>query len=82
MGRGLSEQQTHVLQILQSKESAVRHYFANTGVYMYASVDANKTAKTASASISRTLSRLVQRGLIEKMLFQFWSSKANKGRLD
>jgi len=45
---------------------------------MYASVDANKTAKTASASISRTLSRLVQRGLIEKCYFSFGPQRLTK----
>jgi DNA-binding HxlR family transcriptional regulator len=73
MGRGLSEQQNNVLQILHKQESAPRWHFAEIDV------ETNDAAKTASASISRTLKRLVQRGLIERFYFRFGPQKRGQG---
>jgi hypothetical protein len=71
MGRGLSEQQIHVLQTVYKNESSARHRFAEVYTGVFASAD----AKTISASTSRTLARLVQRGLIEKFYFSFGPQK-------
>ena len=59
MGRGLSEQQSHVLQVIRRNGFITRSILLSDG------------DPVASASISRALSRLVRRGLIEKFHHQF-----------
>jgi DNA-binding HxlR family transcriptional regulator len=59
MGRGLSKEQMGILESLHSQDLWRENYLAYP-------VDPSR-----SASLSRTLARLVRRGLVEKYYFRF-----------